>query len=158
MTPERRSEIETILDHMNYSWTRRESDAIRDLFAEIDRLREAEWEAQRDRTLKDGHQMRFDALVETMQREGAQAEAIERERDALRDVVNLMDVDGKRQAITALEDPHVRLLCERYGYGAVMDSAARQWRAKDPVGAFLVGPCVATAQAVLDTTRTQEDT
>lgn len=76
MTPERRSEIEMILDHMNYSWTRRESDAIRDLIAEIDRLHEAEWNAQRDRTLAEGHQMRYDALVETMRRMGEEGEAM----------------------------------------------------------------------------------
>ena len=35
----------------------------------------------------------------------------------------------------------VKALCERIGYGAVMDSAARQWFLKDSVGALTVGPC-----------------
>jgi hypothetical protein len=102
-------------------------------------------------TLINGHQMRYDALVETMQREGAKAEAVERERDALREVFNLMDIDGKRQSIRDERvDSIVKSLCEQHGYGAVMDAAARQWRAKDPAGAFLIGPCVATAQAVVN--------
>lgn len=32
-------------------------------------------------------------------------------------------------ALGVSEDPPVLALCERYGYGAVMDSAARQWAA-----------------------------
>jgi hypothetical protein len=83
----------------------------------------------------------------------ARLEAAERERDAWREVVALMDIDGKRQAIRDDRvDSIVKSLCEQHGYGAVMDSAARQWRSKDPIGAFLVGPCVATAQAVVSTT------
>jgi hypothetical protein len=82
LSAERRAEIETILDLMTYSWAPRESDAIRDLFAAYDaaiaRADNAEWDAARNRTLIDGHQMRHDALVETMQRVGAQLEAAER--------------------------------------------------------------------------------
>jgi hypothetical protein len=122
-----------------------------ELRAANDRADNAEWDAARNRTLINGHQMRYDALVETMQREGAKAEAVERERDALREGFNLMDIDGKRQAIRDERvDGIVKSLCEQHGYGAVMDSAARQWRAKDPAGAFLIGPCVATAQAVVN--------
>lgn len=40
------------------------------------------------------------------------------------------------------EDGAVLALCERYGFGAVMASAARQWKSRDPVGAKTVGPCV----------------
>jgi hypothetical protein len=124
-----------------------------ELRAANDRADNAEMDAKRDRTLAEGHQMRFDALLETMQREAAKSEAIEQERDALREVVALMDIDGKRQAIRDDRvDSIVKSLCEQHGYGAVMDSAARQWRSKDPIGAFLVGPCVATAQAVVSTT------
>jgi hypothetical protein len=65
----------------------------------LEKLESAEMDAKRDRTLAEGHQMRFDALLETMQREAAKSEAIEQERDALREVVALMDIDGKRQAI-----------------------------------------------------------
>lgn len=44
-------------------------------------------------------------------------------------------------------DIEVQELCERLGYGFVMDSAARQWKQKDPIGAFTIGPCVAIAEA-----------
>ena len=87
--------------------------------------------------------------VNTLDAALARAEAAERERDALWWAIDTMDFDGERQGITAPEDPHVRLLCERYGYGAVMDSAARQWREKDPIGAFMVGPCVGTMASAL---------
>ena len=60
------------------------------------------------------------------------------------EVLRLCDPEGARLSITAPEDAMVRELCERFGYGAVMDSAARQWREKDPDGAFSVGPCVGT--------------
>jgi hypothetical protein len=36
------------------------------------------------------------------------------------------------------EDPAVRVLCEKFGYGAVMDSASRMWYRKDPYGALVV--------------------
>lgn len=44
--------------------------------------------------------------------------------------------------IKAPEDTAVEILCERYGYGAVMDSAARLWARKDPRGAFYIGGCL----------------
>lgn len=57
--------------------------------------------------------------------------------------------------ITAPEDRQVEALCEVFGYGAVMDAAARLWARKDPVGAFYVaGEClgcknlVSEAQAI----------
>lgn len=54
-----------------------------------------------------------------------------------------------RSAIVAGEDAAVLALCLQHGYGAVMDSAARQWRARDPVGAFTTGHCVGTLQHAL---------
>lgn len=39
------------------------------------------------------------------------------------------------------EDAAVERLCLLYGFGAVMQSAARQWLARDPVGALTVGDC-----------------
>lgn len=36
----------------------------------------------------------------------------------------------------------IRDLCERRGYGRVMQIAADLWKAKDPIGALTVGPCV----------------
>jgi hypothetical protein len=61
------------------------------------------------------------------------------------DALELIDA-GERDCISAPEDAEVKELCERIGYGAVMDSAARQWRKKDPVGAFTVGPCTYLAR------------
>lgn len=67
----------------------------------------------------------------------------------------LADAD-QRANWQAPEDDEVRRLCERLGYGAVMDSAARQWRRGQPTGAFLVGsaiglvrPLVAALSALL---------
>jgi hypothetical protein len=35
----------------------------------------------------------------------------------------------------------VEALCEKFGYGYVMQIAADLWREKDPVGALTIGPC-----------------
>lgn len=67
----------------------------------------------------------------------------------LAEVLQLCDPDGVRMQLHAAEDAEVEALCERVGYGAVMDAAYRLWRRKDPVGAHTVGPCVGTVQAVL---------
>ena len=48
----------------------------------------------------------------------------------------------RRRHMTAPEDPHVAALCERYGYGAVMDAASRLWARMDSVGAFYIGGCI----------------
>lgn len=57
-------------------------------------------------------------------------------------LVKLMDGRGLRAcSIKAPEDVEVEALCERVGYGAVMDAAARLWWQKDECGAFVVGPC-----------------
>jgi hypothetical protein len=47
-----------------------------------------------------------------------------------------------RRNMNAPEDPHVEALCERYGYGAVMDAASRLWARKDGSGAFYIGGCI----------------
>lgn len=39
-------------------------------------------------------------------------------------------------------DEEIRKLCEKWGYGAVMDSAMRQWIQKDQMGAFYIGGCL----------------
>lgn len=48
-----------------------------------------------------------------------------------------------RRNMTAPEDAEVEALCEKYGYGAVMDAASRLW-ARKPYGsgAFYVGGCI----------------
>jgi hypothetical protein len=45
----------------------------------------------------------------------------------------------RAEKISGPEDAEVLALCELYGFGAVMDSAARQWTRRDPVGAFYIG-------------------
>lgn len=75
-----------------------------------------------------------------------QEEELERVLAALR----LIDAEGHRASnVRAPEDVGVRALCEVVGFGAVMDSAARQWFLRDPVGALTVGPTAGTVRAVL---------
>jgi hypothetical protein len=50
-----------------------------------------------------------------------------------------------RRHMTAPEDSAVMSLCERYGYGAVIDAACRLWARKDTRGAFYVGGCIGLA-------------
>jgi hypothetical protein len=80
------------------------------------------------------------------------AQIVRRQQDQIermREVFDLLDWKGERVGIQAPEDAAVGALCERWGYGAVMDSAARQWRRKDPSGAFLVGACACIVEGVL---------
>lgn len=37
-------------------------------------------------------------------------------------------------------DPDVDRICVKWGFGRVMESAARQWSGRDPQGALTVGP------------------
>ena len=57
------------------------------------------------------------------------------------------DARSRAEHIHAPEDPEILALCERLGFGAVMDSAARQWAIRDPVGAFFIGGCLGTEAA-----------
>jgi hypothetical protein len=57
---------------------------------------------------------------------------------------SMLNHSKDRENLRAPEDDEIRELCERIGYGAVMDSAARQWRKKDPITAFVTGPCIGT--------------
>lgn len=58
--------------------------------------------------------------------------------EAIKDLAELLtsvDVEGFRaKNISAPEDVEVKELCDRVGYGAVMDSAERQWFLKDGNG------------------------
>ncbi len=65
-------------------------------------------------------------------------------------VVDLMRDNFWRSGIQAPEDPIVERLCEQWGYGAVMDAAARLWAQKDPMGAHTTGPCRITLQKAID--------
>lgn len=69
-------------------------------------------------------------------------------RDA-REVLKLCD-QGRAGNIHAPEDERIRELCERIGYGAVMDSAQRAWETKDKRGCFTCGPCLITVQKTLE--------
>ena len=61
-----------------------------------------------------------------------------------------IDASGVRAgAITAPEDVEVLAICERVGYGAVMDSAQRLWWQKDHDGCLTVGPCAVTVRDAL---------
>lgn len=74
--------------------------------------------------------------------------------DQIAEFLTGMDADGDRahafngSAQTAVEDAAVLALCERHGFGAVMDSAARQWFARDRIGSFVVGPCAGTVRGL----------
>lgn len=59
--------------------------------------------------------------------------------------MNYIDMTDKQyrariDALNAAQDKEVLALCERLGFGFVMDSAARQWAERDSIGAFTVGP------------------
>jgi len=75
--------------------------------------------------------------------------ALEARLEKMRGLLRLMDGKGERAyRLHAPEDGAVQQLCEAIGYGAVMDAAARLWYLKDPIGAFVVGPC---ASMLVDT-------
>lgn len=65
----------------------------------------------------------------------------------------------ERSSMTVREDPEVLALCNRYGFGAVMDSTSRQWVKKDNSGAFFIGGCVGdtSARAALSTQEKAHD-
>ena len=61
------------------------------------------------------------------------------------DALELLDIvqnhSERSEKINAPEDVEIKKLCEKYGYGAVLDSVARQWERKDPVGCITTGLC-----------------
>ena len=71
-------------------------------------------------------------------------------REALADTVECnavtLTLSVRAKAIHAPEDREILLLCERVGYGAVIDGAARQWFKKDPCGCHTSGNCYGTVQ------------
>lgn len=75
------------------------------------------------------------------------------------EILLLSDPNGDRaKHIHASEDPIVLELCRRHGFGAVMDSAARQWRnltleEGGNIGAHTTGACVGTVQGLLKEVR-----
>ena len=63
------------------------------------------------------------------------------------------DAIRRAEVVHAPEDEAVLTLCRRHGFGAVMDSAARQWARlpEGKPGAFFIGGCIGdtTARAAL---------
>lgn len=70
-------------------------------------------------------------------------------RNYRRELAEMLEQADDRRDIDASEDAAVEALCRRYGYGAVMDAAARLWQREDPSGAFVVGPCRGTLASIL---------
>lgn len=73
------------------------------------------------------------------------------------EILLLSDPKGDRaKHIHAPEDPMILEWCKRIGFGAVMDSAARQWRTHGQhgeLGAHTTGAAVATLRNVLKEVR-----
>lgn len=73
----------------------------------------------------------------------------QREIERLREVLAAVLADLEIQIRGGIADEEisdtVSYLCESYGYGNVICTASTLWRKRDPVGAFLFGPCAATA-------------
>lgn len=66
-----------------------------------------------------------------------------RECDRLREALRDLTLDWERWdwQHDEPEDAEVAILCERHGYGAVMDAASRLWARRDANGSFVVGTC-----------------
>lgn len=104
---------------------------------------------------RQGNQVMQDAAEYRVKWEDAEADKAKKDaalREAL-EVLMLSDPNGDRaKHIHAPEDPMILALCERIGFGAVMDSAARQWRnspSHDGIGAIsahTTGACVGTVR------------
>lgn len=84
----------------------------------------------------------WDCKIAKLERQLAAAEGDAEEAVAL---LRMADISGERaRNVHAPEDEETKELCEKWGYGAVIDAAARLWYLKDDCGAFAYGPCVAT--------------
>ena len=73
--------------------------------------------------------------------------ALEAENARLRELADYQTLTRAqhwlRRHLAAPEDAEVELLCEKHGYGAVMDAASRLWARKPHgQGAFYVGGCI----------------
>lgn len=89
----------------------------------------------------------------TTQREGAHALRVARQwqtrAERAEQIIDLMATGMDDTDKQTPEDEHVAAICDRYGYGAVMDAAARLWARKDPLGAITTGVCRGTIAAVV---------
>lgn len=80
--------------------------------------------------------------------------ALKRVLKEAEEVLLLSDPEGVRtkQIRDPAIDGIVLQLCKQHGFGAVMDSAARQWRnypGLPPGGSHTTGACVSTVQNIL---------
>lgn len=75
-------------------------------------------------------------------------------RDALAELLGLQDsaicLKVRAENINAKEDEVIKQLCEHIGYGAVMDSAARQWYLKDNLGCHTTYHCFGVVKVVTE--------
>jgi hypothetical protein len=99
----------------------------------------------------DALEVNHELLIRHLMDDYADGWALSTSSPALRDVLQLCPPSVRDERVDSI----VKSLCEQHGYGAVMDSAARLWRAKDPIGAFLVGPCVGTMTSALSKQKEQ---
>lgn len=88
----------------------------------------------------------IDALAAKRIADAARIAELEAENAKLREAQKWQDEQRARaflrRFVVAPEDRAVAELCERHGYGAVMDAASRIWARKDGIGAFYVGGCI----------------
>lgn len=89
--------------------------------------------------------------------EAAIGEVREALEEAKRDYEIMAMVKPMAHGLNVAEDAPVFALCERHGYGAVIDSAARQWFLLDEKdgalgGSHTGGPCYGTVLRMLERT------
>jgi len=84
-----------------------------------------------------------------LREQSAELATLRAEVARLREVIReaLHGAEARAAQISAPEDDEIALLCERVGYGAVMDAAMRLWMRKDPTGAFIIGGCAGSYRA-----------
>jgi hypothetical protein len=63
--------------------------------------------------------------------------------------IAVAEAELRTRRVNDSRDAEIREMCERLGYGAVMDTAMRLWIKKDPDGAFYIGGCLGYAKAVI---------
>ena len=100
-----------------------------------------------------------DTLPDCMAPDGAEPCAAflakDAENERLLAQINEQRQDAATRALNIRDeriDDRVKALCELYGYGAIMDSAARQWAIKDSRGAFYIGGCLSVSDLGLAAT------
>jgi len=87
-----------------------------------------------------------DGILDTIDHLYAKCAALEKVKVELEFI---RDINDQRAKVKAPEDKEIFELCERLGYGAVMDSAGRQWRKKSGIAAHAVGSCIGSIEAAL---------